>query len=154
MRALRLPLLLASLSLASAGCAHSAASGGRAARTAPRLDAQAIAAWDRRAPPRRSTVAARWDAAQQRRQRARAAPRRVRHRARRIDVRFHRAGLHHAIELLADEARVSVVVDESLRGEVSLRLRRVDPLEALYALAEAHGAQVRRQGEVLILARR
>ncbi|MEM9189151.1 MAG: hypothetical protein AAGF12_08240 [Myxococcota bacterium] len=70
---------------------------------------------------------------------------------RRITVRFSRSSLENAIRLLADEARVSVVIARPLAGELSLRLSRVDPLEAIYALAHAHGATVERQGPILIV---
>lgn len=59
-----------------------------------------------------------------------------------IDVSFERAPLAQALQVLADAAGVGLVVAEGVEGEVSLTLRRVQPLEAMRALAEAHGVSL------------
>lgn len=76
-------------------------------------------------------------------------------RARRVDVSFHRAGLANALRFLSDRAGFSLVIDGAMDGEVTLDLRRVDPYDALVAIAEAHGAEVTtRDSMVIVRARR
>lgn len=70
---------------------------------------------------------------------------------RRIHVAFRRAPLSEALRLLADEAHVQLVIADDLSGEVSVRLRAVRPYDAMLALAEAHGADVLRNGELVII---
>lgn len=73
---------------------------------------------------------------------------------RRVDIELHRAALPAALQLLADEARLNLVLGEGITGEVSLSLRRVDPSEALEALASSHNLTLDRQGSILIVRRR
>jgi hypothetical protein len=76
-------------------------------------------------------------------------------RSRRVDVSFHRAGLANALRFLSDRAGFSLVIDGAMDGEVTLDLRRVDPYDALVAIAEAHGAEVTtRDSMVIVRARR
>ena len=77
-----------------------------------------------------------------------AAPRRS---GRRVDVELHRASLAAALQFLADEARINLVLGEGISGEVSLSLRRVDPAEALDALASSRGLTLSRQGAILVI---
>lgn len=77
-------------------------------------------------------------------------PRRPRS-GRRIDVDLHRASLESALQLLADEAHLNLVLGDGISGEVSLSLRRVDPAEALAALAESRGLSFSRQGSITIV---
>jgi hypothetical protein len=58
----------------------------------------------------------------------------------RVDVAFEGAELGNALRFLAERAGVGLVLGDSLSGRVSLRLRHVRPLDALFAIAEAHGA--------------
>ncbi len=59
-----------------------------------------------------------------------------------VDLDIQRADLANAARLLADAGRFNVVVEEGLSGSVTAQLRRVDPYQALVALAETHGAIV------------
>lgn len=73
---------------------------------------------------------------------------------RRVDVDLHRADLAEALQFLADEARINLVLGEKISGEVSMSLRRVDPLEALEALASSRELSLERQGAVTIVRKR
>lgn len=70
--------------------------------------------------------------------------------ARRVDVDLHRAPLADALSLLAEAAGRSLICEPDLGASVSVRLRRVDPLRAMHALAEAHGVEVQVAHGVLI----
>lgn len=70
---------------------------------------------------------------------------------RRVDVAFDHADLPNALRFLADAAGVNLVVADGVSGTVSARLARVDPLDALFALAQAHGADVRMEGRIAIV---
>lgn len=72
----------------------------------------------------------------------------------RIDVRFERAQLSSALRLLADAADLGIVLGEGLEREISADLRRVRPLEAMHALAEAHHVELRVIGRTVIARRR
>ncbi len=71
-------------------------------------------------------------------------------RARPIDVRLHGAPLASALALLADAANVGLVIGEGVSGTVSVDLRRVRPLEAMRALAEAHGVELTYVGRTIV----
>lgn len=73
---------------------------------------------------------------------------------RRVDVALNHAALDAALQMLATEAGVGLVLPDPLGATVSVSLRRVDPLEALVTLAEAQGLQVERQEQVFIVRRR
>jgi type II secretory pathway component GspD/PulD (secretin) len=68
-----------------------------------------------------------------------------------VDARFHGAEVREAIRLLAEAARLDVIVDEDVRGTVDLDLREVRPLDAITAIAEAHGATVAVSGRLVIV---
>lgn len=70
---------------------------------------------------------------------------------RRINVAFRRAPLSEALRLLAEEARLNLVIADDVSGEVSLHLRAVRPYDAMLALAQAHGAELARQGNVIFV---
>jgi hypothetical protein len=72
----------------------------------------------------------------------------------RVDVNLEKADLTSAFQLLAEAGRFNVVIQEGLHGQVSARLRGVDAYDALLALAEANGAVVRFEGEVVLVTRR
>ncbi|HJL17486.1 MAG TPA: hypothetical protein RMH99_17585 [Sandaracinaceae bacterium LLY-WYZ-13_1] len=71
-----------------------------------------------------------------------------------VDVRFERAPLAEALWLLADAADVGLVVGEGVDAPVTADLRRVRPLAAMRALAEAHGVELARRGRIVIARRR
>jgi hypothetical protein len=75
-------------------------------------------------------------------------------RVRRVDVRFQGADIHQALHFLAEAGRFNVVVESTLSGQVSARLRDVDPYDALLAVAEANGAVARWERNVVIVRRR
>jgi type II secretory pathway component HofQ len=82
-----------------------------------------------------------------------AAPPRPR-RGARIDVSFQQAAMGNAFQLLADAGRFNLVMQEGLTGRVSVTMRGVDPYDALVALAEANGVEVRREGDMVLVTRR
>lgn len=71
-------------------------------------------------------------------------------RGRPVDVRFHRAPLSSALRLLAEAADLSIVIDEGLDREITADLRRVDPVEAMRALAQAHQIELSVVGRTVI----
>jgi hypothetical protein len=73
---------------------------------------------------------------------------------RKVDVELHRASLTEALQFLAGEARINLVLGDGISGEVSLSLRRVDPAEALEALAESRGLTLSQQGSILVVQKR
>jgi hypothetical protein len=68
-----------------------------------------------------------------------------------VDVRFADAELREAMRLLAETAGVDVVIEEGVHGSVTLELRDVQPLEAMRAIAEAHGASLELSGRTAIV---
>ena len=71
--------------------------------------------------------------------------------ATRVDVRLRDADLANALRMLADAARVPIVIDGDLAGTVTLELRRVDPLQAIALIAAAHGARADRVGPSVVV---
>lgn len=63
------------------------------------------------------------------------------------------APLASALRLLAEAAGVGVVVGEGIEEPVSVSLRGVRPLEAMEALAAAHGVELARVGRTVIARR-
>jgi hypothetical protein len=59
-----------------------------------------------------------------------------------------------AFQVLADSGRFNLVMQEGLTGRVSATMRGVDPYDALVALAEANGAEVRYDGDVVVVKKR
>jgi len=72
----------------------------------------------------------------------------------RMDLRLERARLSNALRLLAEAANLGLVLGEGLDTEVSCDLRRVRPVEAMQALAEAHQIELRVIGRTIIALRR
>lgn len=69
-----------------------------------------------------------------------------------ISIDVSDADLSSVLSMLAQDASVNLVADASLKPErVSLHLHGVSFDEALNVLVEAHGLQVRREGNVLIV---
>jgi hypothetical protein len=121
------------------------------ARSAP-VEDSSIVEWDRTTvAPRSIRIADRYEVVRLERPARESRP----PRSRRVDVSFHRAGLANALRFLSDRAGFSLVIDGAMDGEVTLDLRRVDPYDALVAIAEAHGAEVTtRDSMVIVRARR
>jgi hypothetical protein len=71
-----------------------------------------------------------------------------------IDVSFQKADMQSAFQLLADAGRFNLVMQEGLTGQVSVSLRRIDPYDALTAVAAANGVEVRYDGQVVVLKKR
>jgi len=76
------------------------------------------------------------------------------HRAGRRDIRLHHARLDNALRLIAESGRLNLVLEGDFPRLVTVDLLAVEPYDALVALAEAHGAQVRWQGNIVIVAAR
>ncbi|MEM9070691.1 MAG: hypothetical protein AAGE52_19445 [Myxococcota bacterium] len=112
--------------------------------TSPRLDAVALQEWT---GPRSRTLFVE----EARRVEAPPSEPRPPRRRDRVDVSFRRAPLSDALRFLADRAGINLVVEDNVQGEVSLQLRSIHPLDALEALAQAHGAQVSWRGNVAIV---
>jgi hypothetical protein len=68
-----------------------------------------------------------------------------------VDVRFAEAEVREAMRLLAEAAGLDVVVEEDVRGTVTLDLRDVRPFDAMEAIAAAHGARVELQGRLAVV---
>lgn len=79
--------------------------------------------------------------------------RRIR-RGRQVDVSFREADLANALRFLASAGGIDLVLSGGLAGTVTVELRRVRALDAIVALAEAHGATVEtHRGIVVVRAR-
>lgn len=80
-----------------------------------------------------------------------AAPRGVVRRGSLVDVEFAGAPLREAMRLLAEAAGMDLVIGVGLDGVVDVTLRDVRPLDAMGAIAEAHGARVEVSGRTVIV---
>src|SRR6185437_6939469 len=69
----------------------------------------------------------------------------------RVDVSFQQADMASAFQTLADSGRFNLVVQEGLSGKVSATMRSVDPYDALVAIAQANGVDVRYQEGVVMV---
>ena len=65
-----------------------------------------------------------------------------------------RSDMASAFQLLAEAGGFDVVMGEGLTGQVSATLRRIDPYDALQAMAEANGVDVRYDGRVVLVKKR
>ncbi len=72
----------------------------------------------------------------------------------RIDVQLHRARLSNALRLLADAADLGIVIGEGLDSQITVDLRRVRPVEAMQALAQAYQVDLHVIGRTVIARRR
>ena len=59
-----------------------------------------------------------------------------------------------AFQFLADAGRFNLVTAEGLSGKVSATLRGVDPYDALVSLAEANGAMVQFDRQIVVVKKR
>jgi hypothetical protein len=71
-----------------------------------------------------------------------------------VDVSFQKAEMANAFQLLADAGRFNLVMQEGVGGHVSATLKRIDPYDALVALAEANGVAVRYEAGVVVVRKR
>jgi hypothetical protein len=72
----------------------------------------------------------------------------------RVDVSFQGADMVNAFQFLADAGRFNLVLSDGLGGKVSATLHGVDPYDALVSLAEANGAKVRYEREIVVVSKR
>jgi hypothetical protein len=72
----------------------------------------------------------------------------------RVDVSFQKAEMGNAFQFLADTGHFNLVLQDGIGGHVSATMRGVDPYDALVALAEANGVEVRYQGDVVVVKKR
>ena len=70
-----------------------------------------------------------------------------------VDVAFVGAPLREVMRMLADAAGLQLVIADDLDATVDVELRDVRPLDAMGAIAEAHGAHVVVRGDVVIVER-
>lgn len=68
-----------------------------------------------------------------------------------VDVSFQAAPLREVFRLLSDAAGINVIVDDGVTGTVSIDLRDVRPLDAMRAIAEAHGAVLETSGQTVLV---
>lgn len=71
-----------------------------------------------------------------------------------INVNLNQASLVSALTLLAEAANVSLVIGDDVSGTVSVRLRNVDPVDAMVAIAEARGAHLRFENGIVIVSKK
>ncbi len=77
-----------------------------------------------------------------------ARPRRVGRR----DIKLHHARLDNAFRLLANVGKFNLVVQGDFTKTVSLALRRVEPYDALLALAQSNQARVELRDNIVVVA--
>lgn len=70
----------------------------------------------------------------------------------RRDVEIRGARLDNALRMLAEHGRFNLVLPSTLAEPVHLRLRGVEPYDALRAVARSHGLEVVYVGEVVTVA--
>ena len=75
-------------------------------------------------------------------------------RERRVDVALEAAPLESALRLLAEAGGLSLVAGEALGEPVTIELHRVRPLEAMRALAWAHGVELEQSGAIVVARKR
>ncbi len=126
---------------------------GPAASRAPTDIDRAIARWEASDPESASSVALRRETFPRASSAALREPPIAMPRGRVIDVRFEEASLAHALTMLADAANIGLVIGEGVEGTVSIDLRRVRPLDAMRALAEAHGVELALVGRTIVARR-
>lgn len=68
-----------------------------------------------------------------------------------VDISFKDADLGNALRLLADAGRFNLVIEEGVRGTVTLLLRGVEPFDALRVIASTKRATVRYENEIVLV---
>ncbi len=69
----------------------------------------------------------------------------------RRDIRLHNARLDNALRMLAQAGRFNLVVKGDLAAPVTVDLARVEPYDALLAIAEAHGVRVQYRDDIVVV---
>ena len=67
----------------------------------------------------------------------------------RVNLEVYRADLHNVLRLFAEVGHVNLVVDEDVKGTVTLKLRNVDWRSALETVAASHSLGVEQRGDIL-----
>ena len=75
----------------------------------------------------------------------------TRHRGAAIDLDFERADLHDALRLLADTAKLDLVVSERVSGAVTLKLKQVPWDAAICTIAALHHLRITLDGGILLV---
>jgi type IV pilus assembly protein PilQ len=68
-----------------------------------------------------------------------------------VDIDLHRADVRHALELLAEIAGLHLVFGDEVAGQVTLTLRQVRWSDALRVILRAHGLELERHGDILLV---
>ncbi len=71
----------------------------------------------------------------------------------RVDVAFHDADLHNALRFLGEFGGMNLVVEGSVAGSLTLRLRNVPWDQVFDAVLRLHHLQMREENGVVIVAR-
>jgi type IV pilus assembly protein PilQ len=72
--------------------------------------------------------------------------------SKRVTIDIVRADIHDVLRMLADMRRLNLVVDEEVKGTVTLKLRNVPWRQALETVLASHGLGRELQGEVMRVA--
>jgi type IV pilus assembly protein PilQ len=75
----------------------------------------------------------------------------TKHRGAAIDLDLVRADLHDVLRLLADTAKLNLVVGERVTGAVTLKLKQVPWDAALCAIARVHHLQITLDNGILLV---
>jgi type II secretory pathway component HofQ len=75
----------------------------------------------------------------------------TKHRGAAIDLDLVRADLHDVLRLLADTARLDLVVGERVTGAVTLKLKQVPWDAALCTIARVHHLQITLDNGILLV---
>lgn len=70
------------------------------------------------------------------------------YRGRKIDLDFKNADVHNVFRFLAEVGGVNIVVADSVKGSVTVRLKRVPWDQALYTIAKTKQLAVERRGNI------
>ena len=73
------------------------------------------------------------------------------YRGRRIDLDVKNADLHNVFRMLSEVGGVNVVVADSVKGAVTLRLKRVPWDQVLYTVAAVKRLDVERRGNIFLI---
>lgn len=68
-----------------------------------------------------------------------------------IDLDMRGADLHDVYRMLADVGKVNIVLADSVRGKVTMRLRRVPWDQVACTIAAVHGLSITVDGNVLLV---
>lgn len=71
-----------------------------------------------------------------------------------ISVNVFQADIHNVMRLFADVSGANFVLDEDVKGKVTVRLRRVGWLRALRVILKSRGLEAQLDGNIIRVARR